>query len=250
MKLVVVSDPHLVAPGGKLFGSDPLRRLEACIADINANNADADLVIFCGDLANDCEPPAYAALAGCLGDLAPPYRLTVGNHDDRAALIEAIPEVARSDGFIQSALDIGGTRLIVLDTLWPGNVAGTLCDRRLGWLDAQLAGAGRALLFLHHPPMAIGIPSVDDSRLAAPERLLAVINRHGNVRHVFAGHVHRLSHGNWNGVPVTTLRGTNHQTALAFSGPHKVSHEAPAYAVVLAQGDELIVHTREFPTEG
>lgn len=246
MKLIVVSDPHLVAPGVELFGSDPLQQLEACLADINARHADADLVIFCGDLANDCEPPAYAALAARIGSLVPPFRMMVGNHDDRAAFLDAFPAASQTDGFIQSSLDIGDTRVILLDTLWPGNVPGALCDRRLAWLDDQLGSAKEALLFTHHPPMAIGIPSLDECRLSEPERLLALLQKHGNVRHIFAGHVHLLSHGCWHGIPFTTLRSTNHQSALKFSGPHEVSFEAPSYAVILADEDSLVVHTEEF----
>lgn len=173
----------------------------------------------------------------------------VGNHDDRTTLVSAVPDVEQNEGFIQSWTDIDAFRLILLDTLWPGNVSGMLCDARLSWLDKQLATAWQALLFLHHPPMAIGIPSLDECRLSKPNRLLAIIRKHGNVRHVFAGHVHRLSHGIWEGVPFTTLRSTNHQTALNFSGPHQVSFEAPAYAVALIDDGRLVVHGQEFRSD-
>lgn len=246
MKLIVASDFHLVVPGVELFGSDPLKQVEALIAEINDKHADADLVIFCGDLTNDCEPPAYAGLAARIGDLAPPFRMMMGNHDDRDAFLHAFPDAYQEGGFIQSSLDIEGTRLILLDTLWPGNVPGVLCDKRLAWLDAQLASASDALIFMHHPPFAIGIPSLDDCRLTQPDQLLAVLKRHGNVRHIFAGHVHLLSHGSWHGIPFTTLRSTNHQSALQFTGPHAVSFEAPAYSIVLVDEQSVVVHTQEF----
>lgn len=246
MKLVLVSDLHLVVPGIELFGRDPLKQLEACIADINDKHADADLVIFSGDLADDSEPPAYAALAERIRDLAPPCRMMMGNHDDRAAFLDALPDAPREGGFIQSSMDIDGTRIILLDTLWPGNVPGMFCEARRAWLHAQLSSAQEALIFMHHPPVAIGIPSLDECRLSEAETLLAVLKKHGNVRHIFAGHVHRLSHGDWDGIPFTTVRGTNHQSALKFSGAHEVSFEAPTYSIILADGETLVIHTEEF----
>ena len=248
MKIILVSDLHLVPPGEALFGMDPLRGLETCIADINHTHADADLVVFTGDLTNDGEASAYEALAENTARLAPPYRFMMGNHDDRARFLRVLPQPADEDGFIQSSVDIDGTRIVLLDTLRPGHVEGLLCDTRLRWLDQQLGATDKALIFLHHPPFRLGIPSLDECRLSEPDRLLSLIRKHGNVRHLFAGHVHRLAHGSWHGIPFTTVRGTNHQSALRFDGPHEVSFEAPAYSVVLIDREEVIVHTQELST--
>lgn len=246
-KIIQVSDLHLVRPGGMLHGSDPLARLEDCIADLNRHHGDADLVVFSGDLTDNGAPSAYAALAERLVMLKPPYRLMMGNHDDRTAFAGAFPNGLGDGGFVQSAADLGGWRVLLLDTHEPGHVEGRLCDARLGWLDAALAGARNALIFLHHPPLEIGIPSLDSSRLADAGRLLAVLRRHGNVRHLFAGHVHRLASGQCDGIPFATVRSTNHQSALAFTGPHRVSFEPPAYAVILAGEGGVTVHAQEFP---
>lgn len=247
MKVILVSDLHLVAPGVHLFGLDPLQQLERCIAAINTDHGDADLVIFAGDLTNDGEASAYAALAERLAGLAVPYRLMMGNHDDRERFGAAFPDAPDVDGFFQTAIDIGKTRLILTDTLWPGKVDGLLCEGRLAWLDGQLADAGEVLLFMHHPPFAIGIEALDACRLSNPQDLLEIIRRHGNVRHIFAGHVHRQSQGDWHGIPFTTVRGTSHQSALKFKGPHEISFEAPAFSIILANSDTLVVHAQEFP---
>lgn len=246
MKLILVSDLHLVAPGEKLFGFDPLSNLEACIESINAEHADADLVVFCGDITNDGLPAAYAAAAEKLKALRPPFRIVPGNHDDRAALIAAFPEAASGDGFTHAAIDAGGKRLLLLDTLWPGHVDGQLCDQRLAWTDRELGKTSDALVVMHHPPFEIGVASMDDCRLTDPDRLLEIFKRHGNVRHIFAGHVHIFASGHWGGIPFTTLRSTNHQSALAFSGPHRVSFEPPAYHIVLSTNAGIVVHMREF----
>lgn len=246
MKLILVSDLHLPIPGRKLFGLDPLRHAEACIAHINRHHGDADLVVFAGDLANDGEPEAYEWLAASIGRLLPPWRMMMGNHDDRAGFLAAFPGAQQEDGFIQSCVDLGGVRAIMLDTLWPGHVEGLLCEQRLAWLDRQLDTDIPALLFLHHPPFPIGIPALDECGLSAPEKLRALLGKHGNVRHIFAGHVHRLAQGMWGGIPFSTVRGTCHQSALTLAGPHQVSFEAPSCTVILCDGDDIIIHTDEF----
>lgn len=247
MKIVQVSDLHLVRPGERIFGIDPLSRLEDCIADINAHHADAALVVFSGDLTHNGEQQAYAALARTLEGLVPPFRLMLGNHDDRDAFRTAFPQAPMEDGFVQSFADLDGLRAAFLDTLDPGQVSGRLCEARLDWLDRALAGAADVILFLHHPPSDIAIPSLDAVKLAEPERLAERLARHGNVRHISAGHVHRLAAGSWRGIPFTTLRGTCQQSALALTGPHAVAFDPPAYAVLLPVGDGIVVHFHEFP---
>lgn len=247
MKIIHVTDLHLVAPGEKLFGLDPLSRLEDCIADLNRNHPDAGLVVFSGDLTERGETSAYRALAERLAALAVPYRLMLGNHDDRAAFRAAFPEAPIANGFAQSVADLPNGTIVLLDTLEPGHVEGRLCEERLGWLDAALGNAESALLFMHHPPFPIAVPSLDDSRLADGHRLAQLLTRRGNVRHIFAGHVHRFASGSWNGIPFSTMRGTNHQSALNFTGPHAVSFEPPAYGVILVDSEGVTVHPQEFP---
>ncbi|WP_246093823.1 MULTISPECIES: metallophosphoesterase [Mesorhizobium] len=157
MKIIQVSDPHLLAPGGLLYGSDPLSRLEACLAEISSNHADAELVVISGDLTNDGERAAYAALKEKLAGFVPPWRLMLGNDDDRALFLEMFPEAAAERGFVQSVVDSGEGHLILLDTLDSGHVEGRLCEARLDWLDERLQEARDrpVFLFIHHPPFRI-----------------------------------------------------------------------------------------------
>jgi 3',5'-cyclic AMP phosphodiesterase CpdA len=43
MKFIQVTDMHIMPPGERLLGLDPRAQLDACIADINAHHADAEL---------------------------------------------------------------------------------------------------------------------------------------------------------------------------------------------------------------
>jgi 3',5'-cyclic AMP phosphodiesterase CpdA len=251
MKLIHITDPHLVAPGAKLFGLDPLERLRQCIDDILAHHRDAALCVITGDLADRGEPAAYAALAGQLARLPMPVHPLLGNHDSREAFVAAFPAAMRdADGFVQAVVRRPEGDFVFLDTLEAGTHGGRLCDARLAWLRARLdeAGPRPVYLFMHHPPFAVGIPSLDRIALREPHRLAALLEGRRNIRHLFYGHVHRPVCGSWRGIPVSTMRGLNHQVPFDLWTPDDVphSHEPPAYAVALIGDDQVVVHFHDY----
>src|SRR5262249_46893943 len=85
MKLIHITDTHLVEPGLKLYGLDPKARLDAAIADINRHHSDAALAIITGDLTHWGEVGAYRNFLHSMNGLCVPYVVLVGNHDRRAA---------------------------------------------------------------------------------------------------------------------------------------------------------------------
>ncbi|WP_150286820.1 phosphodiesterase [Rhabdaerophilum calidifontis] len=253
MKLIHLTDTHLVLPGQMLYGLDPAARLAAAIADINAQHADADLCVVTGDLTHWGEPEAYALFRERMADLRVPHVAMVGNHDRREACLAALPTAPQdANGFVQGFRDSPAGRLIFLDTLDEDHHGGRLCRLRLDWLAGALESSGRdqpLLLFMHHPPFEVGVHEMDRIALAEREALLDLLRPYlGRVRHLFFGHVHRPISGSWHGIPFSTLRGTNHQVWLDLRPdcPHLASHEPPAYAVVLARGATLVVHTHDF----
>jgi len=253
MKLIQISDLHLVPPGVRLFGLDPQARLEAAIADINAHHGDAELCLFTGDLADHGTPEAYDALRETLAALRVPYRLTIGNHDDRTAFQRAFPEAPRdAHGFVQTVVTTGAGAIVVLDTHEPGQVSGSFCAKRQAWLRARLAEAtGRpAYLFMHHPPLDIGIPSLDRIGLVDKQGFAAALEGAGagGVRQIFFGHVHRPVSGSWRGIPYAALCSLVHQVPfdLVTEDPVPYDHAPPAYNVILLDGENTVVHHHEF----
>lgn len=251
MKIIQLSDLHLTTPGRMLHGRDPLQHFQAAIADINTHQRDAALVVISGDLSDDGSAASYAALADTLATLQVPWRVTLGNHDDRAAFLRVFPALSDEHGFIQNVTNLGDHCVILLDSLQSGDVAGNLCSTRLQWLEDQLRRAqnNAVLLFLHHPPMPIGLPSLDEVRLApdAADALHQCCLRYGNVRHIAAGHVHRPASGNWRGITFTTVRGTNHQSALRFVPGFDISQETPQYAIFWVTAQGHTVHFNDVP---
>lgn len=251
MKILHVSDLHIVPPGQRLFSLDPLAQFQACIAHINTHHADADLCVLTGDLAHAGAPEAYAALADSLKSLTVPYQLLLGNHDDRAGFLAQFPDTPTDrHGFVQSWLDMHDLRLIFLDTLETGEIHGRLCERRLQWLAEALDGARDrdVLLFTHHPLPDLQYPSMDWIGLRDKMAVLQLLQRHGRVRHLFSGHVHRAASGIWQGMPFSTVPGTNHQHELDLVTPGYATTrlEPPAYAIALFRDGDVVTHFHAF----
>ena len=251
MKILQVTDTHMVPPGTTLLGLRPRERLEACFADINAHHRDAACCILTGDLADRGAPAAYDELRAALEGLQVPWHLLIGNPDDREAFKAAFPETpCDANGFVQQAFDTAAGRFILLDTHDPGVHAGAYCAARAAWLETELAAAGPrpVYLFMHHPPFEIGIPSLDRIRLLEPEGLATVLAGRDNIRHIFFGHVHRPVSGAWRGIPFSALRATVHQVPfdLETVAPVPYSLEPPAYAVIFLEPGRTLVHLHDY----
>jgi 3',5'-cyclic AMP phosphodiesterase CpdA len=245
MKLIHITDFHLVAPGEPLWGLDPHARVQRCFEDIATWHGDADFCVISGDLANKGEPEAYAWLAEVLNGFPLKTFVMMGNHDEREALAAAFPAAARDEGgFLQEAHETPEGVFLFLDTHKGPVSEGEYCDRRRSWLKGQLdAAAGRPVwMFMHHPPFDVGIPYMDRIKLEEPEAFAGILEGH-DIRHIFFGHVHRAAFVNWRGIPCTCLPGTNHQVPLnreAVGTAYSV--EPPMYGVVTIEGDQTTVH--------
>ena len=95
--------------------SDPreanLIRLEQTVAHIAAQPQRPDLLLLTGDLTEHGDALSYARLQAALAPLRVPVWPVPGNHDLRAGMLAAFPQVKPMDGgFVQYALDLPGLR--------------------------------------------------------------------------------------------------------------------------------------------
>lgn len=254
-KVIVLSDIHLMDEGDIHDDLGNLDRLNTAIDRINAAYADADLVVFAGDLVDRgrAGPSAYHVLKAALERLQVPYALTIGNHDFRASFVDVFGAAyCDENGYVQSSHDFGETRVIVLDSVSDkaapegfrgGDPAGQLCEARLTWLDRKLAAGRPVLVILHHPPLQLQISS-DVMALQEPEALIERLARHGSVRCVLSGHIHMTTTAWRSGIPFTTIAGGFSTTAEDFgSSQGKLRREGPAQmAVVLSDAEQTVVH--------
>lgn len=257
LKLVVLSDLHIVPEGKLSHGLDTTRRLEAGIEFVNARHADADLIVLAGDLADHGEPAAYARLQKSLEGFFKAPVLTLGNHDNLSNFVAQFGQQLVSDatGKIDHAIDMKGHRVIVLDTAVPGQGGGRLEAVQLDWFEQQLKSAeGKpVVVVMHHNLTPFGVPT-DSIILENGEAFAEVASSYSNLRQVIAGHVHMSVSGSIKGVPFCTIAGGHYNIEPLLGVPtptHGVEsvprREGPGQlAVLLSDERATVVHMENY----
>jgi 3',5'-cyclic AMP phosphodiesterase CpdA len=244
-KIIQITDTHLVPPGERLYTLDPGARLAHILAHVRTHQADADLLVITGDLANSGEPRAYAMLRELLGDMPMPVRLLLGNHDRRDTFCAAFPQhPVDPAGFVQSVLEVneGADQLIFLDSLSEGEIGGRFCETRANWLRETLATRPDtpATIFVHHPPVPHGMAHFDFIGFHDAAQLMAVLEAHrGGVRYMVFGHIHiPLSGITASGIAYHAGRAASHQFMQEFDNPQPQWIDGPANYDIIRIGTE------------
>jgi Icc protein len=251
MIIAQISDMHVTPEGRLAYGRvDTAAYLARAVQHLLTLSPRPDAVLATGDLVDGASAPEYAHLRALLAPLPMPVYLVPGNHDDRGALAAAFPDhrYLPRDGFQHYVLEQYPVRLVVLDTLLPGQTGGLMCDARLQWLDARLreAPARPTMVVMHHPPFLTGIAFMDKHGLANAEAMAEVIQRHPHVERIVCGHLHRPIQRRWAGTVVLTAPSTAHQISLALhpGTPSGFIMEPPACLLhVWTDALGLVTHT-------
>lgn len=182
-----ISDVH-VRPRGILYQDavDSNRMLATAIACLNQLSPAPDLVLITGDLTDEGQPDEYAMLRELLAPLQPPFIVLPGNHDDRDHLRAAFGDhrYLPNDGPLHFAMDIGDVKIVALDTSVPQQHHGELSAASLEWFDRALTECRDrpALVAMHHPPFATGIPYLDIYGMRDTAAFAEVLQRHDHPR--------------------------------------------------------------------
>jgi len=190
MRILHITDPHLYADvHGELRG---VRTAESLAAVLRAARDEAapDAVLVTGDIAQDESRGAYERFRGLLAECGTPVWCLAGNHDDPSIMSELLAGAPFTFGGVVAA---GGWRLHLLSTWAEGEIGGRLDAATLAAAEADLTAHGEepALLCLHHQPVPVGSRWLDGIGLAEPESVLALADRHAQVRGLVWGHVHQ-----------------------------------------------------------
>ena len=254
MIIAQISDLHVKPPGQKAYGVvDTNGFVARAIAHLNRLDPPPDIVIATGDLVDGGTAEEYAQLKALLADLNMPVYLAMGNHDDRAALRQSFPEhgylqSARMQAPVQYVVDNYPVRLVVLDTVVPGEGYGLMDQARLSWLDRQLAQnpAKPTMEFMHHPPFRTKIDAMDGIMCRGGDALAELISMYDNVERVACGHLHRSIQTRWAKTIGAIAPSVAHQVTLALR-PHQpigFSYEPPGfYLHVWEEAMGLVTHT-------
>lgn len=173
-----------------------------------------------------------------------------GNHDLRASFRRVLLDHPDGDERpVNQVHRVAGTTVALCDSTIPGRDDGRLADETVAWLDAVLADApdGPALVAMHHPPVALGIPFVDDIRQRDGQRLEQVLRRHPQVVAVLCGHAHTAASTQFAGRPLVVAPGVATTAMLPLERPEGpvLDAELPAsIAFHVLDGGRLTSHFR------
>jgi 3',5'-cyclic-AMP phosphodiesterase len=190
LRIIQITDTHLLADKhGLLRGHDTDRSLRSVLDHVAQHAAPFDLVLVTGDLAHQAEPNAYMRLKSYLEKTGVPIECLPGNHD-RQSVMQArfIPYGIGC----ANILDRRPWRIIMLNSVIPGQDLGQLSAAELARLDNALRDLteSHALVCLHHPPVPVGNPSMDEMGLSNAAEFFRVIDAHSCVRAILWGHAH------------------------------------------------------------
>jgi 3',5'-cyclic AMP phosphodiesterase CpdA len=252
MLIAQITDTHIRADGSLMRGHiDTVAALDAAFAALLALDPRPDLLLMTGDLADEGACADYELLRDRLARLPLPVLLIPGNHDERSAMSRVFggsPMLPAADeSALHYVVDAGAVRLIGLDTVFPGEVWGGLCEARLAWLTARLAEAGekRTLIFMHHPPFVTGLRFLDLPFPGARE-LAALIRSNAQVELILCGHMHRAISRRFAGTAAVVAPSTVYQMNLALNpgDRYRPIDDPPAFALSLwEEGEDPISYT-------
>jgi 3',5'-cyclic AMP phosphodiesterase CpdA len=244
-----LSDVHLLAHGVKQYGVVvPENGLVLALERLRRLDPVPQALVFTGDLADRAEPDAYARLRELVEPAAAAMGAQVvwvmGNHDERAPYARGLFD-SDDDGPQDRVHDLGGLRIVALDTSVPEYHHGALTDDQLDWLRDVLSTRAEhgTILAMHHAP--IPVPTLEPAaiiELLDQDRLAAVVES-SDVRQILGGHFHYTSHSTFAGVPVSIASASCYTTDPApvdrlISGVdgHQAFNTVHVY-------DDRIVHT-------
>lgn len=252
MLIAQISDTHIPEPGEKTYGFVPMAEsLARCVANINNLPLPPDLVLLSGDVTSDASQKEAEHAARILADLACPYFLIPGNHDDRSALWRVFGGTAcpsMSGGFINYVIEGHALRIIALDSVVAGEPGGAFCETRADWLNACLKDGGDqpTILFMHHPPLKCGVPESDEDGFEGADTLGEIVDKYPNIERILCGHIHLLTYARWHGTIVSTAPSMGMQLDLDLTQakPSEFLLSDPAYLLHhWTPEKQLITHT-------
>jgi Icc protein len=250
MLLCQISDLHVMAGRSLAYGVvDTAACLERCVQRIVSLDPLPDVIIATGDLVDIADSRSYGLLREILAKLPLPVFVLPGNHDERQELRAGFPDhrhLRRDGQFLHYVIDEYPVRLLALDTVIPGQPGGTLCVRRLQWLEQRLSESDApTVIALHHPPFLTGIDHMDQMGLDNAPALAAVVRRFPQVQRLICGHLHRPIQALFAGTLASVCPSTAHQVVLDLKPGTSARWvmEPPAFQLHLWTGEALVTHT-------
>ncbi len=230
LRLLQITDPHLFADeNGSLLGVNTLRSFTEVmqLAKQDILNTPPHLIMLTGDFSQDNSAKSYQRLVDAVAGLTVPITWIPGNHDDLPTLQQTFKQTNIS---MEKSFNFAAWHIILLNTHWPGNVAGHLKTTELNRLEKllQTQPDKHTMIVLHHHAIPVGSHWIDELGVKNADDLLAIIKKHSQIRAVVCGHVHQASDTVKDGIrfistPSTCVQFKSHSDGFA------VDDLAPGY---------------------
>ncbi|RFA08720.1 phosphodiesterase [Subtercola boreus] len=260
-----LSDTHFLAGRAKLYGKvDTDSTLARALMQLERSGIRPDALVFTGDLTDLGEADAYTRIRALVEPAAERMGAelvwVMGNHDARGRLRVELLDQPGTEEPVDRVFDLGGLRLIALDTSVPGFHHGELTSGQLDWLRDELRTPAPhgTLVALHHPPIPTTLPLMPILELQEQE-LLADVIRGTDVRGILGGHLHYSTTSLFAGVPISVAAATCYTMDLSAGPDHldglgggqsfNLVHVYPEQVVhsIVPVGDYEVINS--FPTE-
>lgn len=212
--IVHISDTHYLGEGRALYGSvDTDRTLQRALEQLERTGLRPAAIVLTGDIADRGEADAYRRVRDQVEAAADRFGATVvwvmGNHDERSAFRTELLREAGTAEPVDRVLDVGGLRIIALDTSVPGYHHGDVSGHQRAWLADVLSTPAEfgSILALHHPPLPTPLHLMNVLELREQDALAEVIAG-SDIRTILGGHLHYATTGMFAGIPVSVAAAT------------------------------------------
>jgi 3',5'-cyclic AMP phosphodiesterase CpdA len=227
-----------------------LRTLERAIGWLKTFRP--DVLVVTGDLVNDRWRHGYRLVAENLRSLDCPVHLLPGNGDDvqlmRSELV-AVGTWINATGPMHFRTAVDGLTLFGVDVTVAGQSYGDVLPH-LPWLTSALADVTTpSLLFMHQPPLRIGIEVLDQVGCRNGSALLSTLKTmHRLPLAILCGHVHRHAFGRLGSMTVQTCGSLCPPNPLLLDGRADLSViDAPSFLMHEVSDGRLVSHVVSVP---
>lgn len=238
MRIIQITDQHVGAVGEQPYGVDVRNNLLRLCRHIK--KLQPDHLVITGDLClEDGNAEVYRWFRNHIGELAIPYEVLSGNHDNPCLLAKTfeVTEDLKGEELYYHRI-WNEEQFLFLDTS-----PGTLSREQLEWTEEKLTGGAYRCrnIFMHHPPVEAGVPHMDKNHpLEAPfrEALARIFAKAAEPVHVFCGHYH---HARTILVPYGTvfISPSSYVQINPYVQRFEPEHTAPGFRLIDLDGDQL-----------
>lgn len=188
-----LTDTHLFgSENNLLFGIDANKKFLEIIEFLKKNEIHFDCIFLTGDISQDETYESYELIADTLSLFEKEIYWIHGNHDD----VKKMDEVFRKYPFFKKVdhcmVEKFGWNFIFVDSVLPGKDSGFVKQEALEKLKRQIGATPKDLsiaLVMHHHPIPVGTPLIDNFILQNGDDLLKAI-KNSAASTIMCGHVH------------------------------------------------------------